>query len=193
MRDRYRTFAELRNSTREGTDWRVISHQRASNILIAAPHGGRSEPLTGTLARAIAGRRYSLYIFETLVPGLHVTSHRFTEPTAINQARRHAKVVTVHGCDNRRSAATDVFVGGLDTDMRDRVIAELAAVGFQTTIDTYTPGRERANICNGGMSGCGVQLEVTRRLRTSLANRGNFNDRRRFAAAVRRALQDQTA
>jgi Poly-gamma-glutamate hydrolase len=43
MADKYRTFSELLKKTREGTHWRVVSKDRASGILVAAPHGGRAE------------------------------------------------------------------------------------------------------------------------------------------------------
>jgi len=194
MADKYLTFSELAKKKREGTHWRVVSRDRPSTILIAAPHGGRAEPHTATIAKAIAGTRHSLYAFEALTTRLHITSQRFKEPRAIGQARRHSKVLTIHGCDNRRSDSIDVFVGGLDVGLRDAVIAELEKAGFTAAIDTRTPGRAQGNICNGGRSGAGVQLEITRRLRNGLCPPGAGKARlRTFAKAVRRALNNETA
>src|SRR5262249_26543494 len=103
MADRFNTFADLAKKKREGVHWRVTSCDRQSGTLVAAPHAGRAEAHTGKIATAIAGAAHSLYLFETLSPGLHVTSHRFDEPRAVAQACRHAHVVTIHGCDNKRS------------------------------------------------------------------------------------------
>ena len=193
MKDKYATFSELVKKKREGTHWRVISRDRPSTILVAAPHGGRAEPHTAALATAIAGSQHSLYVFEALAAGLHITSHRFKEPRAIAQAGRHAKVVTVHGCDNDRSDLIDIFVGGLDATLRNAVITKLEAAGFKAAIDTRTPGRAPGNICNGGSSGCGVQLEITRRMRNRLVSAAERDACRRFAKAVRSALENQTA
>ena len=126
MADRFKTFAELARHTRDGVHWRVTARQRQSRILVAAPHAGRAEPHTGTIAKAVAGATHSLYLFETLGAGLHVTSHRFQEPRGMAQARRHSRVLTIHGCDNERSTSIDVFVGGLDVGLRDAVILESA-------------------------------------------------------------------
>lgn len=110
MADEYPSFDALAKKTKEGVHWRVVSDDRPSSILIAAPHGGRAEPTTGRLARAIAGKRHSRYIFEALAPGLHVTSHLFKEPRSVAQAARHLKVLTVHGCNNKRSKTVDVLL-----------------------------------------------------------------------------------
>lgn len=155
MADLYSSFHQLAKAKQEGVHWRVRRRDRDSGILIAAPHGGRAEPHTAAIATAIAGSKHSLYVFETLVPGLHVTSHRFNEPRGIAHAHAHSKVVTVHGCRNDRSDSIDVFVGGLDASLRDGVISQLQRAGFSVSVDTQTPGRARSNLCNLGNSrGC---------------------------------------
>lgn len=194
MADKYASFSALARNTREDIDWRVVLHDRSSSLLVAAPHGGRAEPHTSAIARSVAGDRHGLYLFETLVPGLHITSHRFKEPRAVAQASRYFKVLTIHGCDNHRSKSVDVFVGGLDKTARNAVITELQRAGFNAAIDNFTKGWAHGNICNLGFSGAGVQLEISRRLRNRLG--GALADkakRRRFAGAVRRAFQKKTA
>jgi phage replication-related protein YjqB (UPF0714/DUF867 family) len=192
MAGEYRSFSELAKKKREGTHWRVVSRDRESSILVAAPHGGRAEPHTSGIAKTIAGAGHSLYVFEALAAGLHITSHRFNEPRAIELARRHTKVLTVHGCDNTRSGSVDIFVGGLDSLLRNVVIAELRSAGFEAAIDKWTPGRAQSNICNAGTSASGVQLEITRRLRNRLGSKtGGQALRRKFAKAVRRALKNR--
>lgn len=193
MADQFSTFSELAKKKLEGIHWRVHLRDRQSRFLVAAPHGGRAEPHTARIARAIAGRSHSLYVFETLSPGLHITSHRFKEPRVVDQALRHSKVLTVHGCNNQRSTSIDIFVGGLDSTLRDGVIRELRQAGFAAAVDTWTPGRAQGNICNGGASGAGVQLEINRRLRNRLGSQQGAALRRRFSRAVRRALANYTA
>lgn len=188
--DKYTTFEALVRNTREGVDWHVTDYDRDAMFLIAAIHGGLTEPHTAMIAKAIAGDRYSLYLFEAMISGLHIASDRFTEPRVIAQARRHQKVLTIHGCCNRRSRSIDVFVGGLDTQFRDVLIEELDAMGFTATVDRYTPGRRQANICNAGASHAGAQLEITERLRKQLSNSiGGGARLRKFVNAIRRALK----
>ena len=189
MGDRFKTFAELAKHKREGVHWRVTSQDRQSSTLVAAPHAGRAEPHTGTIAKAIAGGAHSIYLFETLRTGLHITSHRFDEPRAVAQACRHSKVITIHGCDNARSASADVFVGGLDVYIRDAIIAELRKAGFGVAVDRWTPGKAISNICNRGSSAAGVQLEISRRLRNRLGSLEHASLLRKFARAVRAAIE----
>ena len=188
MADQFRTFSELARKTREDRDWRIISRDRQSSTLVAAPHGGRAEPHTGEIAKAVAGESHSLYVFATLKPGLHITSHKFDEPRAVAQASRHSRVVTIHGCDDMRSTTADIFVGGLDVALRDGVIVELRKVGFVVSVDRWTPGTARSNICNRGSSGRGVQLEVSRRLRNRLGNDHNSTLLDSFTTAIQRAI-----
>lgn len=188
MADQFKTFSELAQKTRENTDWQIISRDRQSSTLVAAPHGGRAEPYTGKIAKAVAGDSHSLYVFTTLKPGLHVTSHKFDEPRAVDQASRHSRVVTIHGCDNRRSTTADVFAGGLDIALRDGVIFELRKVGFVVLVDRWTPGTASSNICNRGSSGRGVQLEISRRLRNRLGSDHSSTLLDGFATAIQRAI-----
>ena len=188
MADQFKTFSELAQKKRENRNWRVISRDRQSSTLVAAPHGGRAEPYTGKIAKAIAGISYSLYVFKTLKLGLHITSHKFDEPRAVAQASRHSRVVTIHGCDNRRSTTADVFVGGLDIALRDGVIFELREVGFVVLVDRWTPGTACSNICNRGSSGRGVQIEVSCRLRNLLGYDHNTTLLDSFTTAIQRAI-----
>jgi len=191
--DNYANFADLAAHRREGEHYTIAKCDRRSRVLIAAPHGGRIEPHTSEIAAAIAGVRHSLYVFHGLVRGLHVTSSHFDEPQALELAGRHATVVTVHGCADNRSRATDVFVGGTNAKLRDAIIRELEHTGFAAGVDRRTAGCCRQNLCNRGFSGAGVQLEITRRLRTVLANANAIGSRklRAFATAIGRGVCDE--
>ncbi len=193
MADKYTTFEALVRNTREGVDWDVTDYDRDAMFLIAGIHGGRTEPHTAMIAKAIAGDRYSLYLFEAMISGLHIASHRFTEPRMIAHARRHQKVLTIHGCCSRRSRSIDVFVGGLDTQFRDVLIAALNTAGFKAAVDRCTPGRAPSNICNAGASRAGVQLEITRRLRNKLGRLiGRGAPIHKFTKAVQWALKTES-
>jgi phage replication-related protein YjqB (UPF0714/DUF867 family) len=72
-------------------------------VLTIAPHGGRIEPGTSEIAALIAGESYNLHRFEGRKPPgqnavLHITSHHFDEPRALNLARKCRIVLGIHGC-----------------------------------------------------------------------------------------------
>ena len=81
LSDRYNNYADLAAGELEGVHYRVRVIERASPIVIVAPHGGRIEPGTSQTAALIAADEFSLYCFEGLVSGrrLHITSTLFDE------------------------------------------------------------------------------------------------------------------
>jgi phage replication-related protein YjqB (UPF0714/DUF867 family) len=129
---------------------------------------------------AIAGKSYSAYRFEGLRPrphrDLHVTSTRFDEPRCLRLVARCDIVVAVHGL---RGTTPYVDIGGRDHALR----------GFSARIVTTGDhaATSPANICNRGRRGAGVQLELTRALRTAL--RREPGGILRFADAVRTAIK----
>lgn len=198
MTDRYLSFRELAASEREGLDFRITLRSRDSRTAVVAPHGGAIEPGTSEIASAVAGDDLSFYAFEGLKPcrnrDLHITSPHFDEPRCLALIATAERVVTVHG---RAGEGEDVCLGGLDSRARERVRQALAACGFAVS-DISAPGlqgREPLNICNRGLSGAGVQLEIACGLRRSLfaaldsAGRGARTQRfLEFVAALRQAL-----
>lgn len=162
---------------------------RASPVVIIAPHGGHIEPTTSLVAEAIAAERYTLYCFEGLKPGrargdLHLTSAHFDEPRAVALLRRARMAVAIHGY-LENDADEPVLIGGLDTALTTLIARELAA-GFPAATSGHRfPGRDPANICNRTARGAGVQIELSRTLRDRL--RDDLDQRRRFAAAIHRA------
>jgi phage replication-related protein YjqB (UPF0714/DUF867 family) len=79
FQDKYRSFAELRESECEGIDFRICITDRAEPVAIIAPHGGKIESGTSEIATAIAGDCYSLYCFEGLRPRPHSDLHIIDE------------------------------------------------------------------------------------------------------------------
>jgi phage replication-related protein YjqB (UPF0714/DUF867 family) len=179
--DRYRSFQELARDHQEGLAWEMEYVFRGSRILVMAPHGGWIEPFTCQLAALLAGEDLSLYTFRGVgSPGggsLHLTSHRFDEPTALRAAREAERVVAIHG--ERTRDRPFVMVGGLWDRFRREMAGGLVSGGFP--VEPPRPGlggRNPRNICNRGSCGGGGQLEISEGLRRSLlrdeALRGAF-------------------
>lgn len=174
---------------------------RNSAICIVAPHGGGIEPGTTEIAEAIAGTEFSFYSREGRRnrgnKALHVKSSNFSERRGLDLARAHATIISVHGLGDKHHAY-DIYVGGLDEDLKTRLIETLTAARFSAINDTTKkhPGRDVRNICNHGSSGKGVQLEITKRLRERMFNDVNRRKDRQctkpvfaeFVRAIRKVL-----
>jgi phage replication-related protein YjqB (UPF0714/DUF867 family) len=186
----YTNFRELADHEVEGQDYRIRVELREPRVLIMAPHGGKIEPTTAEVAEAIAGMDYSFYSFEGLKEDgngvLHIESHLFDEPRALQAVEKANIIITVHGQIDQEDEF--VMIGGLHDNLRLKIRQQLEGVGFQTRPPTGgLMGTDTMNICNRGKSKQGVQLEVSRKVRDLLRN---DKDRLRvFAEAVRRAIQ----
>lgn len=184
----YSSFKELADREVEGRDYQIRIDLRGGPVLVMAPHGGKIEPATKEIAEAIASTDYSFYCFDGLTAdtNLHIESHLFDEPQALRAVDKADVVVTVHGQLDREDEF--VMVGGLNIRLGLEIKRQLEAVGFQTRPPTEgLSGTDPMNICNRGRSKCGVQLEISRKVRDSLRT---GNDRlRTFADAIRKAIQ----
>jgi phage replication-related protein YjqB (UPF0714/DUF867 family) len=169
--DKYSNFEDLQQHEAEGKDYRRVVKNRTTAIAVIAPHGGRIEPGTATIAKAIAKDRYSLYCFEGLKPQnnksiLHITSTSFDDPAVLCLAEQAETIVAIHGCVGEDRI---VYVGGLDIELRDRIIQYLTAADFEAkNAADNKAGRHPLNICNRGLTGKGLQLEVSLGLRKSM-------------------------
>lgn len=194
-RDRYCSFVDLQANTQSGVDYRIIIQERSSLLAVLAPHGGGIEPGTSEIARALAGERFSLYLFEGLRPedghALHITSTRFDEPGCLDLLMRIDTALTVHGC---LGDVPLVYVGGRNLGMRYKILVALQGAGFQAEDDnSHHPGNDPRNLCNLGRSGQGIQLELTDGLRrlmfAGLHRKGRQQVTPTFTALIQ-ALQD---
>jgi phage replication-related protein YjqB (UPF0714/DUF867 family) len=186
----YLSFKELADCEKEGRDYRIRIELRDPRVLIMAPHGGKIEPTTDEIAEAIAGTSYSLYSFEGLKTDgnsvLHIESHLFDEPRALEVVEKAEIVITVHGQIDQKEEF--VMVGGLNDSLGLATKQEVEAAGFQTRPPTEgLMGTDPQNICNRGRLKQGVQLEVSRKIRDSF--RTDKDHLRLFTNAVRWAIQ----
>jgi phage replication-related protein YjqB (UPF0714/DUF867 family) len=185
-----RKFEDIAKNYVEGKDYRIRTATRHSDILIIAPHGGKIEPGTSEIAEAIASPNFSLFCFEGLKSRgnrlLHIESHCFNEPNALEIVLKSEVIIAVHGQNSRNSPF--VMIGGLNSDLGLLIRDAVEASGFRTKPPTKgTKGCDPANICNRGKSGAGVQLEVSRNLREALKNNGSQLEL--FATSIRKAIQ----
>jgi phage replication-related protein YjqB (UPF0714/DUF867 family) len=184
--DDFRCYDDLARHYVEGIDYAVkVMPRERSRVAVLAPHGGRIEGRTSEIARLIAGDEHRLYLFEGLratgdnFDCLHLASHCFDEPRALDLISGCDTVVAVHGY---AAPGPDVLLGGLNEPLK-RVIAQaLAEAGFTYLTDGHPfPGSHPLNICNRGRSGVGAQLELSEGLRKA-------GDWPGLARAVRAAL-----
>ena len=190
MTSPYKNFEELTQQEVEGKDYQIRVRLRDERVLVMAPHGGKIEPTTSVIAEAIAGENYSLYCFEGLKADgnsvLHIESHLFDEPRALQAVKKADIVITVHGQLNHKEEF--VMVGGLNVDLRSGIRRQLEASGFRTRPPTEgLQGIDPENICNRGRLKGGVQLEISRKVRDSL--RSDANRLQLFADAVQKVIR----
>ena len=164
--DKYKNFRALE---RRESEFRIEVVDRGSDVTIIAPHGGRIEPQTAEIAALIANAHYNLFCFHGLKENdnydLHITSHRFDHPQALELVSRSRHVVAVHGCTDIQPVA---YLGGLDTALLELIIAELVKLGVTYECNPARfGGTHHHNICNRGRFNRGVQLELSRGIRDS--------------------------
>jgi phage replication-related protein YjqB (UPF0714/DUF867 family) len=180
--DKYKNFSTLDS---QESEYRIEVVDRGSEVTIIAPHGGRIEPHTAEIAALIAGAHYNLFCLHGLKEDdnhdLHITSHRFDHPRALELVSNSRYVIAVHGCTDIEPVA---YLGGLDTELIEQIITELNKLGMACDSDLARfSGTHHHNICNRGRLRRGVQLELSRGIRDS------DSLRRKVCLAVRSALE----
>ena len=166
--DTYSSFKQLKAVE---TEYCITHVDRGSDITIIAPHGGNIEPHTSEIAALIAADTHNLFCFNGLKQRnnylLHITSHHFDEEQALALVQSSTTVISVHGCTRKE---TIIFVGGRDDELKQRISAALNHAHISAVACTHHSlhgGNHPDNICNRGITGKGVQLEISRPLRDS--------------------------
>ena len=170
MPDTYPNFAALLANHTEGQDFtRLIRSRQNATVAVLAPHGGRIEPLTDTIAEEIAAKDFSLYCFRSRVPNakanLHITSHKFDDKKCLEIVSKHRWALAVHGCNKK---GIRVLLGGRDSAL----VMDLAVGLNKYEINAEVTGHEYAgtdpmNICNRTSTNQGVQFELSMQFRLS--------------------------
>ena len=189
--DKYKNYSELSEFERENVDYKISVLDRKCSTLLLAIHGGAIEPETSQMAKAIALGDYSLYLFEGMKNSqnnaLHLTSHHFDEPRALELVARSKYCVSIHGF--RDLEHSTVCVGGSNLKMKDAVAKALLtsglAIDVQTSCDRLR-GQEPLNIVNRCQEQ-GVQLEISTVLRQRFQQMPALEAE--FAGVIRGVLQ----
>lgn len=196
--DRYSSYQNLKEYEREGVDYRIRWRFGCSGIAILCIHGGDIEPGTSQIADGIAGAEHTFYALEGLKTSgnkvLHITSTVYDEPTALEIVCQSEIILSVHGCAQMEEV---VHLGGLDIELKRRIQAKLNSAGFEA-LENANPsyrGVDQGNICNLCGRGMGIQLEISRGLRSRLfrdltpEGRSHVTEAfRSFIEAIREAL-----
>lgn len=197
--DKYSNFRCMKEYEQEGVDYRLRWHIGGSGIAILCIHGGDIEPGTSQIADGIAGNDHTFYALEGLKQAgnraLHITSTAFDEPVALQIVAQSDIIISIHGCSETVEVA---YLGGLDKELRGRIQKALCEAGFGAA-ESAKPdlcGQDQANVCNLCGRGMGVQLEISRGLRTRLFHDLSIEGRERpteafyrFVEAVRGAIE----
>lgn len=170
--DIYANFEQLRQQEGDHA-FEIELVDRRSAVSIIAPHGGNIEPGTTELSQLIAGKLFNYYSFTALKaqnsPDLHITSHHFDEPQCLALSLRTQTTITVHGF---KSDHAKIYLGGLDKQLKRSLLSALLNAGLPVADDHHKyQGVNPKNICNRNQSGKGVQLEISRHLRSCTQQR----------------------
>lgn len=203
MGDKFQSFEELEKNETAGIDYRILARQKKTELGVCAPHGGGIEEGTSEIADAIAGEEFSFYTFEGLKSTnnseLHITSKRFDEPLCIVLIERCKTVLTIHGQESTVDG-DGVFIGGLDSELGASIGAALKNAEFAVHKhpEKNLQGLDPSNICNRGMNGKGVQIEISRSVRQGMFSSLSPEGRKKptgsfdaFVTAVRSVIEQQ--
>ena len=187
LSDTYTSFEQLKKNE-PPKNYKIESNLRKSDVLVLAVHGGYIEPGTSEIAKSLAGSNWSYYSFKGLMPSgnlkLHITSHKFNEPKALEMTKKHEICISLHGY---RAQANDpnICFGGRNDELASLIHKRLQEVGLQNTDEFNGCGRfygqKETNIVNL----CeleGVQMEFSMDFRNKLTK--DKTSRRRFNKAV---------
>lgn len=172
-------------------EWsQTIEEQPTDNpepdTIVLAIHGGGIESGTSEIALATAGYhpatllpaddglgQHDFWLFEGLLPSangdLHVTASNYDDPIATELVTNAQRCISLHGCTDPQ-ADGKIHLGGLDEELRDRLLQELVSAGFKAVISTnpMLDGSQPTNIGNKTSIGGCAQLELGTSFRKSL-------------------------
>lgn len=191
-KDTYTSFSEMAQYHPAGTDYKIIVKNQHPTHTVLAIHGGQIETGTSGVAQALASDKFNLYLFEGLKKeswNLHITSTNYDESMALNLVDRSKSCLSIHGFKN--SSTSEVCLGGLDTELLQKVYYELNKTGLiqQNEVNPCKKfyATSKSNIVNR-CSAHGVQIEMSAQLRKRLVE--NKNEMDLFVEAIKKAWAD---
>jgi phage replication-related protein YjqB (UPF0714/DUF867 family)/phage baseplate assembly protein W len=176
----YQNFRYLAADKILGIDYDIKNRYGSGTYLLhAAIHGGGIEPPTSQLAAYCAGTG-AWYSFEALndltAASLALPSTAFDEPFCVVNAGNSSRTVVWHGVENQRENEQVTYVSGGDAVLMSLVVQELNAAGFETDrAPVGFGGDDPQNIANRNRMRAGVQLDLSRTLRTSFYADGDLS------------------
>jgi len=183
--EKYNRWVDLAATQVLNTDYAIETTTTSSRWAHIAIHGGAIERMTTSLARAVAlaeNQNYWSLLGEKSSNNadLHITSTRFDNPDCVALVQDASFAISYHGMSDSTAgtSAPTVFVGGLDTVNKIKVINALTDKGI-TAVDAATGelnGDDPTNITNRTATNKGVQLEMNRAFRNSLVESGDASD-----------------
>lgn len=184
---RVNNIKELEQSSKREIDYRIVSYFRKNTPLVFAIHGGNIESGTSKLAKAISGNKWSLYSFEGITAPdydwsqlqsgyMHLTSHKFNEPLALEMAKQSKDCLSVHGYPNTKDEA-DICIGGKNNFKRSKLYRILSKKFPKLTVcklccKPYL-GVHKFNIVNRCQKP-GVQVELSPKVRRKILTSDEF-------------------
>ena len=193
--DIYSNFEELSSNTVENTDYEIKTTVTDSDVIVIAIHGGKIEKGTTELASALSSHNnYNYYSFIGKKPRgnltLHITSVKFDEPTALEMVSKSKTTLSIHGCSGLEEFT---YIGGLDTELGNKIKESLLKYDF-TVLDSPKKlgGVSPKNIVNKNMSSKGVQIEISKGLRTQFFSSDN-DKLKNYVLAISEAVNSTQA
>ncbi|MDZ4837422.1 MAG: poly-gamma-glutamate hydrolase family protein [Candidatus Melainabacteria bacterium] len=161
-KDIFSSLPALMAKLSENEDYIIRSRNRGSKVTVVSPHGGYIEPGTSAIAEAVAGRTFNFFDFQGFQVErpweLHVTSTRFRHPALEQLLSQSSHAVSIHGMGE--VDRWNIWIGGLNVSMKERMATSLQKAGFSVITDTPKyRGEDPRNIVNL-VSKMGVQLEL---------------------------------
>ena len=148
---------------------------------IIAIHAG-TENGTKEIAEKLADRKFDL--FEN-ISSIHITSTKFEDSLLDKLLSECEVIISIHGEHNKNDSF--VIVGGLDTELANALKISFIQNGFIVKEkESGLMGRSQENVCNRGLSGKGVQLELSYALRMELLSDEKKMDR--FIQSIQNCL-----
>ena len=185
MSDTYLNFKALESN--EKGNFEIECIDKSSDVTLIAPHAGCIESSTKNIAKSIAGKIFNYYAFvgkrrQDCYKYLHITSHNFDEPKALELVGKSKYVISIHGCMDEQedkqkkkiNYGKKIFIGGLDEDLINKLQETLENASLPVSFLSKFAGEEPKNICNRGTTRKGIQFELTRSFRKSDKLREKF-------------------